>query len=332
MKRLLLFTIVPVLSFFASCEKAEKPVTLPPRGSSTPATVNMGHDLQDQIFYDLETNQVVYTSTINSWDIALEASPNGYHVFINGVKLRLYNTHNSDFTHFKQSDIDNNIAYDDWKCDASCGLPDSTIMGNWRDASGLSKNEVYILQDNSDPLSPIYYKLKMLSVTPTEYKIIISDINGVNAKNITLHKEDDFNFIYYSFTDGIVNPEPPKTSWDIVFTRYIYQYYEMGGFPYTVVGALLNPYKTSAALLDSNGNYSKVDVHALDTVKLSNFRDAIGFEWKQYSQSTGKYIVFKDKVYIINTKSNAYWKLHFLDYYDKDGWRGSPSFEFERLK
>lgn len=327
MIRPILLSIV-LLLIFASCEKAENPVRLPERGSSIHSTpINMGETYKDQIFFDFSDNEIVYTSTIWSWDLAFETTPTGFHVFFNTDKYSLYNTKQRDLTAITTLPATND---NDWIADASCGLPDSTAIGDWR-GGGISKNEVYIVKF-LDVQNPKPVKFSINTVTEKEYTISFAPLESNDIITRNIPKEPQYNFSYYSFSDGIVFPEPSKDSWDIVFTRY--QTFLIPGYTfYGVTGVLLNPSKVTAAKLDSNADYAKVDATILPTIKLSNHRDVIGHDWKTYNFSQSNYTINKNKVYIVKDRFDFYWKLHFLDFYDPvKAVRGSPSFEFERLQ
>src|SRR5688572_22955966 len=84
MKKLFL---IPVLAFlFASCEKEDDPVKLPPPGSLLTMEADMGSFYDDQVYVDLETGarlKVPY----KIYDLAFEASPNGFRVYLNTGKF-----------------------------------------------------------------------------------------------------------------------------------------------------------------------------------------------------------------------------------------------------
>lgn len=331
MNRLVALLLVIFTCVISSCEKAEQPVNLPQRGTSIyaePVHMGAGPDYPDQIFFDLNTNKVVFTSLINSWDLAFETSPSGYHVFINTAKYKLYNTHQQDI---KQVTDAPKIQYKEWQIDKSCGLPDSTAIGEWRNTNGSSKNDVYVLWLDTSSIRPAYMKLQVVSVDADSYTIIFGDLKGTSTETATIPKEPQYNLSYYSFFDGVIFPEPTKETWDIVFTRYS-TFFDNAGIFYSLVGVLLNPYKTTGVLVDSNIDFNKVDIHALDSLKLTHHRDAIGWNWKKHVLSEMKYYVNPKKVYVVRDRNDYYWKLHFIDYYDQEGNSGSPSFEYERLK
>ncbi|MBS1773027.1 MAG: HmuY family protein [Bacteroidetes bacterium] len=332
--KLFIPTIVAVSLIFASCEKHDTPISLPEKNSAAHATVDMGEDYTDQIFYDIETQKVVYTSAVNSWDLAFEASPSGYHIFMNEGKMMFaYNTHE---TNMDKVNAPPKIKDSEWGFDASCGLPDSTGIGDCRMSRGSgSKNEVYILKLNSTLVPDTFKKMQILAVTEDKYVIAYADLKGGPIKTVTIPKNDNYNRVYYSLVDNaLTNPEPPKNTYDIVFTRYMIIFYNnplLKAFqPYLVSGPLLNPMNVTA-ICDSLTPYKNITADKIPTIKLSNHRDAIGYDWKSYDYIKGRYTVKPEKVYIIKTRSNYYYKLHFLDFYSPQGVKGSPSFEFERI-
>src|SRR5690606_16212037 len=100
---------------------------------------------------------------------------------------------------------------------------------------------------------------------------------------------------------------------------------------YVVTGVLLNPHNTSA-ITDSLTFFQNIAFNASSLqTSLSNRRDIIGFDWKKYNFTTGNYEADLKKCYIVRTQQNEYWKIHFIDFYNINGVKGSPSFEFERI-
>lgn len=304
------------------CEKKEQPITLPPKGNAIPGRVNIGADYATQVFYDIESNSVVKTSLYQSWDLAFETGKTGYHVWMNGGKqIFLSNTHQTEFAPIDASGITS------WAFDDPSGNPDSTAMRDWLDQATGSKKEVYVvkLADND------YRQIRMVSVNDSAYTMEWADQNATYIHSITLPKDDAYSYTYFSFENGMVTPDPPKDSWDIVFTRYRHIYRDLDNMAYYVNGALLNPNHTSAAR-DSVDVFENIDTKVAGTLAQSSARDAIGFEWKKYNFNDGRYVVNKNYNFVIHTRNGQVYKLHFLDFYSPTGASGSPSFETERLQ
>jgi len=315
----------------ASCEKEEQPVTLPLKGKAEVARVDMGEDYTDQIFFDLETNAIVTTSATSSWDLAFETDAAGRHVFINGGNdILVYNTHKQDITNVS---MPSGLTDKDWQMDSPHGLPDSTAIGNWCSPNGISKNETYIIKLNPSLFPDTFKKIMLVSVDAKSYIMSYGDLKGGEIKSITIPKDNNYNYTYFSFSDGgqVVHPEPPKNTWDIVFTRYRHIYYELDNFPYLVSGVLLNPYNTTC-FEDSAVGYQALDINTISYATFTPFRDVIGYDWKTYNFDKSVYTVDPKKAFIIKNRKDHYWKLHFLDFYSDKGVKGSPSFEFERLQ
>lgn len=319
--------LIPVL--FASCVKKEDALVLPPKGTATHSIVDMGSNYDQQIFFDLKSNSVVFTSNPASWHLAFETGANDLHIFLNGGNsVFAYNTHQKSLDQVQKLPSGLNSNGTGWQFDTPSGNPDSTAFGEWYDANGKTKGEVYIVQVAPDR----YIKMQLLNADEQHYHFAWLPLEATGVfQEAKVDKNTDYDFSYFSFDQGQVQPEPPKNSWDIVFTvyRYVYHTQAYPNFPYEVRGVLLNPTGTLAAM-DSIHSFEQIDLQMASAMKLSNARDVIGFEWKTYSG--GRYVVDRRKNYIIQTRDNNLFKLHFLDYYNSSGAQGSPSFEFERLK
>jgi hypothetical protein len=326
---LLIFSLLVV-----SCQKTDQPVGLPEKTGSKYAMVEMGEDYTDQVFYDFETNRIVYVSPIKSWDLAFETSAMGYHIFINGGgrNIFVHNTHETDIT--KEYSVPK-LKDNEWDVDQDCGLPDSTAVGEWQ-TNNISKGEVYILKIDPYLFPDSFVKVKFLAVTDDKYLFSYGNLKSSTVKTVTITKNPEYNYAYFSFDkNDIVMPEPPKNTWDIVFTRFRHIYHELDEFTYPVNGVLNNPYNTTAAA-DSSVAYEKVTNSMLPSLKFLNRRDVIGFDWKYFNRdqagAIAKYIVQRNKIYFVKTRNEQYYKLHFLDFYNSQGVKGSPSFEYERLQ
>ncbi|OSZ82877.1 hypothetical protein CAP35_06330 [Chitinophagaceae bacterium IBVUCB1] len=317
----------------SSCEKVDQPLSLPEKSGSEYMVIQMGEDYKDQLFFDLETKSVVYTSPTSSWDLAFETGVSDYHIFMNGggTGVFVYNTHQTDMTKVLDAP---KIKDNEWQFDQACGTNDSTGIGEWQ-SGGLSKSEVYIVK-----LDPTFYpdtfrKMQIVKVSAEGYLLHYAGLRDVANKTIFIPKNNNYNYTYFSFSENgrIVNAEPPKNTWDIVFTRYRIVYHYLHNYTYPVTGVLTNPYNTIAAK-DSLKSYEAIDAQRLLKLKFTNHRDVIGYNWKQFTldpqQGTSQYTVNKNMIYIVKNRRGYYYKLRFLDFYHQ-GVKGYPTFEYERI-
>lgn len=326
MKGLYNLCVIAMIAICASCDKEDMPVALPEKGDAEFANVEMGEDYTNQVFFDFETGRIVHESQINSWHLAFESSLDGYHIFMNGgADVYVYNTHETDFAKVMDAPVPYST---DWMFDRPCGLNDSTAIGDWR-----SNNEVFIIKLNDTHEPKNLKKVRFLAVTEKEYVFEYADIDETAPRVVTLPKDDNYSYSYFSFSNNgqIVQPDPPKDTWDIVFTRYRIIYYDLDNFPYIVNGVLTNPHKTLAYASDSTQEAKDFDGTEVLNLPYSNHRDIIGYGWKKYSFETERYEVDKARRYMIRNRKNHYWKINFLDFYNHQNIKGSPSFEFVRM-
>lgn len=328
-----LFAILTIAGM--SCMKQETPLILPSATGDQVDQVTMGDSYTHQIFYSLERGQPVKVSEINSWDLAFETEAEGDRIFLNGGKdLYLLPTGSKDFSQPLYIEDPRPLA---WQFDSPSGHRDSTAFGNWNQGE-VSKGEVYIVKINPAFYPDTFVKVQLLGVDPQGYQFQYGSLQETEGKRVRLEKDPQYNFVYFSFSQGeAVQPDPPRDSWDIVFTRYRHIYYDLDDFPYLVVGALLNPYHTEAGRVAEGKSFSEVSASDLERTPLSSDRNAIGFEWKAYDIDRGIYAVDPSQVFLVHTAKNQYYKLQFLDFYgssSEPGQRvkGSPRFSFCRIQ
>ena len=59
--------------------------------------------------------------------------------------------------------------------------------------------------------------------------------------------------------------------------------------------------------------------------------NTIGYNWKEYNYTSGQYILKPEINYVIKTQNDIYYKIHFIDFYNNLGEKGTPVFEFQKL-
>src|SRR5690606_33909099 len=134
------------------------------------------------------------------------------------------------------------------------------------------------------------------------YVLEYADIEENIAHMVHIPKNENYNYSYFSFADGgkIVQPDPPKNTWDIVFTRYRIVYYDLG-MTYTVNGVLLNPYNTTAAE-DTTTRFAEMNSEKALQLSYSNHRDIVGYDWKVYNFTTERYVINQHVNYVIKNR------------------------------
>ncbi len=322
---------------FTSCEKEDTAIILPPPGDLQLTVANMGSNYDNQVYLDFETG---YQKTVpyRSYDLAFEASADGFRVYLNTGKLMF--VANTTSTDIQLADSTGKL----WNTDTDNLDDDSTAFGNWLDVNLLSKNETYVVDRGRAEYfgAARWRKIQLVSVANNQYSIRYSLYNNTELHDFVIPKNNNYSLIYFSFDDGgkIVDVAPEKDKWDVVFTKFTHTYYsEPINSPYRyylVTGALLNRWaglKNEIAKQDSTPGYQTfAAVKGSDMVNFNFHKDAatIGFDWKEYDFNLG-YIIYTDRYYLVLDENGYYYKIRFLDFYDNQGNKGAASFEYQRL-
>lgn len=332
MKRI--FMLCCLLVSISGCLPEESPVTPYPRGNTKTGTASMGSNYANQVFIDLGVDSAVFTRKWDTWDLELESAPGGWHIRLNGAKTMLAaNTNLTDFSPMPKHDSLSFFA------DAPHGNIDSTAIGVWCEISGdnfTSKKQVYVIDRGSNAIGKSYGKIKfqVLGVTGTSYTFRYSKLDGTNEQTVTVSKDPVAIKTLFSFDTGgaITTPQPDDNSWDIVFTKYTHVFYEAttGYTPYSVTGTLINTASGVTVAIDTIP-FAEVTTEKISSYMFSSNEDAIGYDWKVYDLNAGSYTVNTKIIYIIRDRKGFYWKLHFLDFYDDKGDRGTPKYEFQKI-
>lgn len=329
MKNLLLIIIIIT---FSSCFKEDQTIKLPPTaGELKEGVIALTGTYKYQVFYDLKTNKSVKSNLITDWDLGFSCSDTAWYIILNNSKLmHAGNTFSTDFSAVtSQAGID--MAFD-----ASSGNKDSLAIKDWyyiNDILPVSNNYVYVIDRGQDETyTSIGYK-KIMFDTPVgnSYKIRYADLDGQNEHTLIIDKDPNLNYVCFSFEKGIVDIEPPKTDWSLLFTQYQTTIFDDGTpVPYAVRGVLQNPYLVKSAQ-DTTFEFSDISINDTINFEFSSRLDFIGYDWKYYNFNSGSYLVLLNRNYIIYNNDNYFYKLKFTSFYNKTGEKGYPSFLVGRL-
>lgn len=305
-----------------SCMKEELPV--PPRetGDLETVAISMEDDYKWQVYYDLETNQVIGQNLKTAWDLGFTCCSEEGRVVINGSKaMFVYPTGLSDY-----SAILDTVGYTaNKRYDEPSGNLDSLALNDWNSA------QVYIIDRGYAPdgTQQGFYKLQIHDANSTSFQISYGPLNSSTAQQYSIPRNADYNYTFFNLQTGsIVDVEPPKEDWDLVFTQYLHVFKDPQPVPYLVTGCMLNRYETTA-LKTKNFTFDEVDLDIAQSVELVNNLNEIGYNWKRFVN--GSYELDIDAVYIVKDQHGYYYKLRFIDFYDEQGIKGTPTFEVQAL-
>jgi hypothetical protein len=321
MNKLFAWAAAATAILLAGCLKEELPVPAHPRGDAVVCVAHVGPDYANQLWFDLGSHSVVAQNSKMDWDLAFECGTEGWQVRLN--QARLMRAHRTG-----QDAIDlptDTTGYGNtWKVDLPNGRPDSLAFGDWRQGQ-----PVFAVDLGYDVIGlPIgLRKLQLLAVTEQAYQFRMASITGGDVQDFTVQKDPARAYVHFSFTTGTpVTIAPPLGSYDLVFTQYTEQFHAPDPYLAYLVTGTLNGF-SGARVAEITGDFDAVTLADTLAHPFSTDEDAVGYDWKDYSFDTGTYLVHADKVYIVQDSEGYFFKLHFTDYYDDQGQRGSPTFE-----
>lgn len=341
MKRIIM-SLTAILFLFAACEKEEIALpapnqntqqTLPTdtsgnelliaRGQNVLQTVSLGATYSNQIWFDLGTNSLVKSNNRMEWDLAFESHSGEYIVYLNSSNIG--SAYESTTTDFSQQI---NSRAEDFQYDISSGKVDSLAIGKVE-----NNRNVWIIDRGFRPSGSGLgkWKFKIEETSNNSYTIRFGKLDDTLGTTLNIPMNPTKGRVAVSFESGqLFDLEPNKEAFDICFTQYTYVFYEPTFYPYSVNGVLLNSYRTQA-IEAFDVEYSKIDLGFAKSKFYSNDLDLIGYDWKFYDFGTSSYVIDSTKVYILKDAAGNYFKLRFLDFYDENGIKGAPSFEYQRL-
>ena len=78
-------------------------------------------------------------------------------------------------------------------------------------------------------------------------------------------------------------------------------------------------------------DFAEISSEDIGSYEFSDAIDVIGYDWKYYDFSLANYTINLDQNYIIKTTEGVFYKLHFIDFYNDNGDKGTPTFEIQKL-
>ena len=354
-----LFLCATILAF-TSCSSDDDSTTSEPiqviiEGASVSPLVG-GPNEQNQVYVDLSTN-ISTAVQRDSWDLGFY-SGSDFRVVINGsiymataalaeTNIDAVNTSSTEVQDLQpQVEVGTFQAESAVFIDAPNGDITGTAIAEISDAD--SENKVYLLNlgfevatETPETGSALvegdsrgWKKIRVLK-SGNDYILQYADLDATTHQEVTISKNSDYNFTFFSFnTETEVSVEPAKSNWDLNFT--VFTNIIPGNGAYGYKDYVVNNTKADAKvyMIDTNietelsyDNFTLADV--IDT-NFTNDQRGIGSSWRNTApgQPVG---LFDNVFYIINDTEGNLYKLQFLAMFNADGERGYPQFVYSLL-
>lgn len=281
----------------------------------------------NQVFLDLSSGDLTVRDR-TSWDIAVEADPGGNAIILNTANYM--HAGFSDDKTFGEAWADAELEDLVMLFDTATGDLDHTAIGNWQEHT----DRVYLIDRGLDLQfeSRGWKQLLIDSVNQESYFLQSANLDGSEITSFEIPRSESTSFTFVSLeTHQVVPVSPEKGSWDLVFQYYAYRYPD--GIPYWLTGALLNPFRVEAAMIPvGTAEWDALTLADTSLVDFTSDRDVIGFDWKEYLFGPpARFVTYPEKIYLLKDTEGYFFKLRFLDFYNKEGYKGFPRIEYAYL-
>ncbi len=322
-----------------------------------------GPNEQNQIYIDLSTNKTTSVKR-DSWDLGFY-SGSDFRVVINGsiamavtqlstTDIDAVNATNEEVLSLQPEVIvgsfnPSNLAY----VDAFTGAISGTAISQIRDNS--SENKVYLVNlgnavgTETPAIGAIslngpergWKKIRILK-DGSNYVMQYADLNATTHEEITISKNSDSSFEFFSFnTNTLVNVEPASDKWDLNFTAFTdevfsgadsFGAYFYGDFVTTNIKSNVGAYKIDT--VTSNGlTYDNFTLNNIENLNfVYNDQRVIGSGWRNGGGPNSLPSLKENVFYIIKDTDGNLYKMKFLALTDEAGKRGYPEFIYSLLQ
>lgn len=343
-----------VISIFTSCKKDIDPIIIIPPSSGAQVQLNgiagneAGSAAGNSVYLHLSADKTTAVARA-SWDLGFDCGPE-FRVIINnfssaGAKVLAKN----DLTAVTAADtIGLTLAVNQLNPQPSDMAFFDNIAGDLSlnvipavSATDASNNVIILNRGTGGSIAARpWVKLRVLRNVAGGYTIQYAGITENTFKTIQVAKDPAFHFKFVSIDNGIVNAQPEKKSWDLVWSYSIFQTnFGAGMVPYNFSDLIAVNYLSGVTVkekiyADATAANNAYIAFNMDSVKNTGFagdRWTIGSSWRSTQPATG---ARTDRFYIIKDVDGNYYKFKCLamGVGNDGGTRGKPEFKYALIR
>lgn len=307
-----------------------------------------GSNQPNQVYFDLSTGQ--YTIRKRTlWDLGFFCGAENKVVLNGSVAMAAKQLNTANIDEVQSADPTVAIGTFDplneaFVNDPTGSLGRTAIIGVFDDESA---NKVHIVNLGYEiPTTPAaagsvnvggtsrgWIKIRIFK-SGNAYIMQYANLEDTTHNEITITKDEAYNFAFFSFsTGGVTEIEPQKTAWDLNFTTFTNIIegsgsYFFSDFVVTNTKGGVRAYE----VITTAGTY---DDFTLADVTNSNFdtdaaldQRAIGANWRSVTPLQ----LYTNRFYVLKDRAGNIYKLKFNSMLSAEGERGYPVFEYRLLK
>lgn len=342
------YIIGALAAFMLSCADSEDPILgVPPVEEGFIEINGGGATFPNSVFINLSKGEQLPVSR-KKWDLAFSTGTD-FKVLINGTTGALaYPTGIFDMNAVGELQAEAlrssgrlEMSFTNMESILFVDLPSdplsAPVMGSV--STSAASNQVYILNRGSFGLDPRPWKKIRVLIQDGKYLLQHADITSTTFSTMEVSKNKDFNFVYVSLEEGVVQVEPKKEDWDFMWSAGT----STTPFPQAVNGTLAYPFQDlvfhnvygkvgAVQIMESDIAYENFTENNLTGLEfIQNNRLIIGSNWRGGGGPNVSPTIRNDRYYIIRDSRGNIYKVRFVAL-TRDGERGRPSFEFALIK
>ena len=186
-----------------------------------------------------------------------------------------------------------------------------------------------------------WVKLRILRNNNGGYSMQYAGIQQNSFITVQIGKDAAYHFNFFNFEQGVINAQPEKEKWDLVWSYSLFQAnFGAGISPYNfsdmiatnyLAGVTVAPkiYANAATADAAYANFNRDSVSA--TASFSTSRWSIGSGWRSTQPATG---ARQDRFYVIKDPAGNYYKFKCISMGigTDGGTRGKPVFKYALIK
>lgn len=313
---MMLFILSAIL--LASCHKSND------NNNEITATVSMEANSTNDVYYGF-ANGVAGSNLRTDWDIAFSVPLQTATILINeGAGVELYCI--GDTSVWKSADTTN----------LQTRIPRFNNKSNWSDGAfnlfatggfnfgwgtynisvhSVYGDSIYIIKLTDGSYKKLFIRNRIGS--PDTYVLRWANIDRSEQVDTSISGVSSFDkkhFVQYSLVNKkVVEAEPDKGNWDLLFTRYIVKVPAGPGvfLNYPVTGVLINPDEQGikvTGVAPENANYTDT------TASFTSQADIIGWDWKINDPTTRLYSIAPNTSYFVKLSNGVIYRIYFTNF------------------
>ncbi|MDN3664871.1 HmuY family protein [Algibacter miyuki] len=168
------------------------------------------------------------------------------------------------------------------------------------------------------------------------YILQYADLDATTHKEVTLSKNTEFNYTFFSFnTENVVSVEPKKENWDLNFTVFTNEIVGYGAYGFS--DFVVNNTKADVQVymvdteIETTLNYTDFTLADVDASNFSTDQRGIGNSWRNSGGPSTLPSLKTNMFYVINDTDGNLYKLQLIALTNTDGERGHPEFIYSLL-